>query len=128
MLPRTFRTTAFVAVVIGLWSFCVWGARVGLNFVAGAGLGIVLLWLLAGAVHATVGAPPGCARRRRRLIYGPLHVLKYGLVAGLFYVGVRLDWVVPLPLAAGYTLIYAVMAALALAPRVASRTAASPLD
>jgi hypothetical protein len=127
-LARTYGTTAIAAAVIGLWSFCVWGAKIGLNVVAGALLGIGLLWLLAAAVHITVGAPPDRVHRRRRLVYGPLHVLKYGVVAGLFYMGVCYDWIVPLALAAGYTLIYAVMAALALAPRLRTPARTTPAD
>jgi len=107
--PRTYRTTVFLAALIGLWLFCVLGAQVGLNFACGAALGVLLLHLLERAVNASLGAPPGRARRRQRLIYGPLHVLKYGLVAAAFYYGFRLELIAPLPLAAGYTLAYAVL-------------------
>lgn len=107
--PRAYRTTVLLAALIGLWLFCVWGARVGLNFACGAALGVVLLHLLEGAVNAGLSAPPSEARRRRRLIYGPLHMLKYGLVGAGFYYGFRLDLIAPMPLAAGYTLAYAVL-------------------
>lgn len=81
---RTYRTTAWLAAVVGLalWAFLGWERAVG--FLAGAVIGLLFVAAIVTVVNALVRTPHE-QRPRRRWPYALVYVGKYAMAAvGLY--------------------------------------------
>ena len=104
-LKRTYRTTGVVAAIVFVWIACVQPAKMALNFALGAALSLVLLRVTEVSVR---GGFRGVATRGRWAATAA-HVFKYGLVGVGFWLLFRFDLAVPEWIAAGYSVLLAVV-------------------
>ena len=104
-LARTYRTTGVVAAIVFVWIACVQPARNALNFALGAALSLALLRVTEVTVR---GGFAGVATRGR-WVATAAHIFKYGLVGVGFWLLFRFELAAPEWLAAGYSVLLAVI-------------------
>jgi hypothetical protein len=105
-LARTYRTTAVVAGIVFVWVACLQPAKAALNFALGAALSLALLRVTELSVKGAFGG----VLRRGRWAATAAHIAKFGFVGVGFWALFRFDLATPEWLAAGYSLLLAVVA------------------
>ena len=120
-LARSYRTTLGLAALAAAFAAVYLGPRFAVGMAAGAVLGVVNLRLIEELVVHWL-RPQGARVGRVALAV----LLKLVLVFGVGYVLLARHIVEPLPLAAGYPMVLAVMVLKAVGRLVVARTAASP--